>query len=125
MHIFLFLADACLKAILTILPNLEDASAKSELFLESYIKKLLSTLLVVPDNPDRGVVGLLKSLLNVIRQLEWNKLNCNLAILYISVLDLLSSLAKEEYPYHVDKGLYKNVSKLNYVWKGGSSNELR
>ncbi|CAH1102339.1 unnamed protein product [Psylliodes chrysocephalus] len=96
-------ADACLKAILTILPNLEDASAKSELFLESYIKKLLSTLLVVPDNPDRGVVGLLKSLLNVIRQLEWNKLNCNLAILYISVLDLLSSLAKEEYPYHVDK----------------------
>lgn len=96
-------ADACLKAALSILPDVEDFPLKSEPFIVAYIKKFLSVLLVVPDNPDRGVLGLMRSLLNVIRQLEWNKQSCNLGLLYINVLDILSVFAQEEYPYHADK----------------------
>lgn len=86
------------------LPNLEDETAKSETFLLSYLKQFLSTLLVVPDNPEVGVLSLLRTLLNVVRRLDWNKQNCNLATLYTSVVDLLSVMAQEDYPYHVDRG---------------------
>ncbi|XP_056639227.1 VPS35 endosomal protein-sorting factor-like [Diorhabda sublineata] len=96
-------ADACLKAALSIIPDLEDSPSKPESFIVAYIKKFLSVLLVVPDNPDRGVLGLTRSLLNVIRQLDWDKQACNLGLLYINVLDLLSVFAQEEYPYHADK----------------------
>ncbi|CAG9812944.1 unnamed protein product [Phaedon cochleariae] len=96
-------ADACFQAALALLPELEDVSAKSETFLVPYIRQFLSTLLVVPDNPERGVLNLLRNLLNVMAKLEWNKANCSLGILYVSCLDLLSAMAQEDYVYQVDK----------------------
>ncbi|XP_072391687.1 VPS35 endosomal protein-sorting factor-like [Diabrotica undecimpunctata] len=96
-------ADACLKAALTLLLQMKKSEPKSESYFITYIRKFLSTLLVVPDNPDRGVLGLTRSLLNVMRQIDWDKQYCNLGILYVNVLDLLSVFAQEEYPYHVEK----------------------
>ncbi|CAH1997005.1 unnamed protein product [Acanthoscelides obtectus] len=96
-------ADACFKAVLSMLSDLQDVTTKSEIFLSSYIRQVLSTLLVVPDNPERGVLSLLKGLLNVIRDLDWNKQNCVLGSLYVNVIDLLSVMSQEEYSYHVDR----------------------
>ncbi|VEN48574.1 unnamed protein product [Callosobruchus maculatus] len=96
-------ADACFKAVLSMLSDLQDTTVKSETFLSSFIREFLSTLVVVPDNPERGVLILLKGLLNVIRDMDWNKQNCVLGSLYINVLDLLSAMSQEEYPYHVDR----------------------
>lgn len=43
-----------------------------------------------------------------------------LSYLYINVLDLLSTMAQESYPYHVDKGdipqrMYINLKRLNFT----------
>nr|XP_023017945.1 UPF0505 protein C16orf62 isoform X1 [Leptinotarsa decemlineata] len=96
-------ADACLKAALAMLAELSKASSNSEIFLVSYIKQFLSTLLVVPDNPERGVLSLMRGLLNVMRELDWSRPNCTLGMLYISVIDVLTAMAQEDYPYHIDK----------------------
>ncbi|KAG5897769.1 hypothetical protein JTB14_019988 [Gonioctena quinquepunctata] len=96
-------ADACFKAALAMLPDLQDVSSKSETFLVPYIRKFLSTLLIVPDNPERGVLSLTRALLNVMRDLDWNLQNCNLGALYVNVLDLLTAMAQEDYPYHIDR----------------------
>ncbi|XP_074035447.1 VPS35 endosomal protein-sorting factor-like isoform X3 [Leptinotarsa decemlineata] len=96
-------ADACLKAALAMLAELSKASSNSEIFLASYIKQFLSTLLVVPDNPERGVLSLMRGLLNVMRELDWSRPNCTLGMLYISVIDVLTAMAQEDYPYHIDK----------------------
>ncbi|KAJ8925622.1 hypothetical protein NQ315_009466 [Exocentrus adspersus] len=117
-------ADACFKAALAMIPTLEDAPAKAEAFLISYIKTFLSTLLVVPDNPEKGVLSLTRILLNVLREFEWNKQNCGLGTIYVNVIDMLSVMAQEVYPYHVDKvesndSLYgsdpKFISEINNI----------
>ncbi|CAG9859861.1 unnamed protein product [Phyllotreta striolata] len=95
-------ADACFRAALIVLSNLSEASAKSDAFLIQYVKKYLSTLVVVPDNPDRRVLDLLKSLVSVFTECSWIKPEY-LGIIYLSVIDVLTVLAQEEYPYHIDK----------------------
>lgn len=84
--------------------TLQDAFTKTETFLIPYVKNFLSTLLVVPDNPERGVLSLVRILLNVLREFVWNKQQCGLGTIYVSVIDMLSIMAQEIYPYHVDKG---------------------
>ncbi|KRT85255.1 hypothetical protein AMK59_2595 [Oryctes borbonicus] len=67
------------------------------------MKKFLSVLLVVPDSPDRGVLNLTRVLLNSIQNYSWDMQSGTLCYLYMNVLDLLSTMAQELYPYHVDK----------------------
>lgn len=95
-------ADACFKAILSVIPELAPCS-DTELFLLPFVRQFLSTLLIVPDNPERGVLSLTRMLLNVLRGFEWNKPSCCLGLIYINVIDLFSVMAQEVYPYHVDK----------------------
>ncbi|KAI4469029.1 esophageal cancer associated protein [Holotrichia oblita] len=100
-------ADACFKAALSVIPEWSqqenEKNRSNEYFLSSYIKKFLSVLLVVPDSPDRGVLNLIRILLNSIQNYEWDMQSGTLCYLYMNVLDLLSSMAQESYPYHVDK----------------------
>ncbi|CAH0550259.1 unnamed protein product [Brassicogethes aeneus] len=96
-------ADACFKAAFSIIPELQDDHGKCEIFLVPYIKEFLSTLVVVPDNPERGVLSLTRILLNVLRCFEWNKQNGSLTTIYISVIDMMSTMNQEVYPYHIDK----------------------
>lgn len=112
-----FVADACFKAAFSIIPELQDDTGKSELFLLPYIKQFLSTLVVVPDNPEKGVLNLTRILLNVLRGFEWNKQNGSLTSIYISVIDMLSTVSQEVYPYQIDKiesndGLYGSDPKF-------------
>ncbi|XP_046425183.1 VPS35 endosomal protein-sorting factor-like [Neodiprion virginianus] len=101
-------ADACFKAALSLVPEmpktieLDGRQKSSEPYLLSYLSSFLSTLLVVPDSPEHGVLYLMRGLLNAVQRcFEAN--SSSKSYLYLRVLDLLSTVTQENYPYHVDK----------------------
>lgn len=107
-------AEASFKAAWLILPTLKDQMNKKESFLYSYIKQTISTLLVLPDNPkqrglvlsdnsERGVLSVLRLLLNTLRSLDLENDHI-LCLLYIDVINMLSAMAQDELIYQVDKG---------------------
>lgn len=102
-------ADACLKSALSLIPDLpagvevDGKMRSSEPFLVSFICHLLSTLLIVPDSPDQGVMYLTRGLLNVIQHYSWEMNSISRAKVYFSVLDMLVTATQESYPYHVKK----------------------
>lgn len=99
-----FSADSCLKAALPLIPEFCNQEERNyETFITSYICNYMSTLLVVPDSPTTGVLSLTRALLNTLQQINWNNQETVIQ-LYVHVLDLLSVMAQENYPYHVDKG---------------------
>uniref|UniRef100_A0A0C9RKT3 CP062_0 protein n=1 Tax=Fopius arisanus TaxID=64838 RepID=A0A0C9RKT3_9HYME len=101
-------ADACFKAALSLVPEMEktvDIEGRvrnTEPYLVSYLSNFLSTLLVVPDSPEHGVLYLMRGLLNVVQRCfdEHSSLKYQV---YLRVLDLLATVTRENYPYHVDK----------------------
>ncbi|XP_054284650.1 VPS35 endosomal protein-sorting factor-like [Macrosteles quadrilineatus] len=101
--------DGCLKDALSLVPEVPsqlevDGKMKSsEQFLVSYFCQLLSTLLVVPDSPEQGVLYLIRGLLNVLQHYTWDNSSCARAQVYLRALDMLSIAAQETYPYHVKK----------------------
>ncbi|XP_051172865.1 VPS35 endosomal protein-sorting factor-like [Leptopilina boulardi] len=101
-------ADACFKAALSLVPEMPktidiDGRQKStEPCLLSYLSNFLSTLLVVPDSPEHGVLYLMRGLLNAIQRC-FEEHSSTKYYLYLRVLDLLSTYTQENYPYHVDK----------------------
>lgn len=100
-------ADACFKAALSILAEINNDEShnikNSESFIISYLKNLLSTLLVVPDNPEKGVLYLTRGLLNILQQYKWEPNSVSRTILHLHVLDMLTASAQDCYPYHVNK----------------------
>lgn len=101
-------ADACFKAALSLVPempktiDIDGRQKSSESYLLSYLSNFLSTLLVIPDSPEHGVLYLLRGLLNAVQRcFEANALTKS--YLFLRVLDLLSIVTQENYPYHVDK----------------------
>lgn len=115
------IADACFKAAIGLIPELmmhpEEKQRNPENFLISYTRNFLSTLLVVPDSPDRGVLNLVLMLLKTLKGLEWDPKNSSLANLYLDVLNMLSAMAQENYSYHVDKGMY-NIIMEKFIFMG-------
>ncbi|KAF5301140.1 hypothetical protein FQR65_LT08970 [Abscondita terminalis] len=98
-------ADACFKTALKVIPELllDENQKQAETFLVSYVRNFLSVLLTVPDSPDSGVLNCTRILLNTLQSTKWNSGSVILATLYLNVLDMLSAMAQETYPYHVDK----------------------
>ncbi|XP_071450992.1 VPS35 endosomal protein-sorting factor-like [Hetaerina americana] len=117
-------ADACFKAALSLIPEVppymdsvgEGTGGKqrsSEPFLVGYLSQFLSTLLVVPDPPEQGVLYLTRGLLNVVQHYSWlcspgansdaKKGSMSQALVYLNVLQMLSSATQETYLYRVDK----------------------
>ncbi|RZC42930.1 UPF0505 protein C16orf62 -like protein, partial [Asbolus verrucosus] len=96
-------ADACFKAALTTIAELQNGKGQfPEAELLPHVKQFLSILLVVPDNPDCSVLNLTRSLLNVLQGYSWES-NTSLISIFLCVVDVLSVMAREWYPYHVDK----------------------
>ncbi|XP_014211909.1 UPF0505 protein C16orf62 homolog isoform X3 [Copidosoma floridanum] len=101
-------ADACFKAALSLVPempkNLEidGRNQSSEPYLLSYLSNFLSTLLVVPDSPEHGVLYLMRGLLNAVQR-YFDDTSMTKSHLYLRVLDLLSTITQDCYPYHIDK----------------------
>ncbi|KAJ8664206.1 hypothetical protein QAD02_024471 [Eretmocerus hayati] len=101
-------ADACFKAALSLVPempkflDIDGRNRSSEPYLLSYLSNFLSTLLVVPDSPEHGVLYLMRGLLNAVQR-YFDDNNMTKSQLYLRVLDLLSTMNRETYPYHIDK----------------------
>nr|CAD7611689.1 unnamed protein product [Timema genevievae] len=102
-------ADACFKAALSLIPELpktvecDGKPRSSESYLVSYLCHFLSTLLVVPDSPEQGVLYLTRGLLNVLQHYTWEPTSSAKPVVYLHVLDMLSTAAQETYPYHIEK----------------------
>ncbi|CAD1481043.1 unnamed protein product, partial [Heterotrigona itama] len=101
-------ADACFKAALSLLPEMpktmdvDGRRKSSQPYLLSYLSNFLSTLLVVPDSPEHGVLYLTRGLLNAVQRC-FEENTSTKTHLYLRVLDLLSTIVQESYPYHVEK----------------------
>ncbi|KAJ9574992.1 hypothetical protein L9F63_007820, partial [Diploptera punctata] len=102
-------ADACFKAALSLVSDLprtievDGKQRSSEPYLVSYLCHFLSTLLVVPDSPEQGVLYLTRGLLNVLQHYTWEPNSNARAVVYLHVLDMLFAAAQETYPYHIEK----------------------
>ncbi|KAG9477033.1 hypothetical protein GDO78_002428 [Eleutherodactylus coqui] len=102
-------ADAFFRAAVSIVPevpktiNIDGKMRSSEAFLLEFLSNLFSTLLVVPDHPEQGVLFLVRGLLNVIEDYTWEDNSDDKVRIYTSVLHLLAALSQESYLYHIDK----------------------
>ncbi|XP_072043735.1 VPS35 endosomal protein-sorting factor-like isoform X2 [Amphiura filiformis] len=102
-------ADAFFKAAISLIPDvprmlkIDHKVRSTEPLLHAYINNFLSTLLVVPDNPDQGVLYLIRGLVNVIEDYTWENNTDAKAKVYISVICLLSAAAQDQYLYHIDQ----------------------
>ncbi|XP_053393595.1 VPS35 endosomal protein-sorting factor-like isoform X2 [Mercenaria mercenaria] len=101
--------DAFFKASVSLIPEvprvmeMEGKHRSSEPFLVDFISNFVSTLLVVPDNPDSSVLYLLRGLLNILQNYTWEPNSDAKVVVYTRVLAMLSASCQETFPYHIDK----------------------
>ncbi|GAB5583027.1 VPS35 endosomal protein-sorting factor-like isoform X4 [Prionailurus iriomotensis] len=102
-------ADAFFKAAISLIPevpktiNIDGKMRPSESFLLEFLCNFFSTLLIVPDHPEHGVLFLVRELLNVIQDYTWEDNSDDKIRIYTCVLHLLSAMSQETYLYHIDK----------------------
>ncbi|KAK2491621.1 hypothetical protein MC885_001898, partial [Smutsia gigantea] len=102
-------ADAFFKAAISLVPevpkmiNIDGKMRPSESFLLEFLCNFFSTLLIVPDHPEHGVLFLVRELLNVIQDYTWEDSSDDKVRIYTCVLHLLSAMSQETYLYHIDK----------------------
>nr|XP_012421300.1 PREDICTED: UPF0505 protein C16orf62 homolog isoform X3 [Odobenus rosmarus divergens] len=102
-------ADAFFKAAISLIPevpkmiNIDGKMRPSESFLLEFLCNFFSTLLIVPDHPEHGVLFLVRELLNVIQDYTWEDSGDDKIRIYTCVLHLLSAMSQETYLYHIDK----------------------
>ncbi|KAJ7305823.1 hypothetical protein JRQ81_010189, partial [Phrynocephalus forsythii] len=102
-------ADAFFKAAISIVPevpkmiNIDGKMRPSESFLLEFLCNFFSTLLIIPDHPEQGVLFLVRGLLNVIQDYTWEDNSDEKVRIYTNAVHLLSAMGQETYIYHVDK----------------------
>uniref|UniRef100_A0A670K056 VPS35 endosomal protein-sorting factor-like n=1 Tax=Podarcis muralis TaxID=64176 RepID=A0A670K056_PODMU len=102
-------ADAFFKAAISLVPevpktiNIDGKMRSSETFLLEFLCNFFSTLLIIPDHPEQGVLFLVRGLLNVIQDYTWEDNGDDKVRIYTNVVHLLSAMSQETYIYHVDK----------------------
>lgn len=102
-------ADAFFKAAIGLVPevpktiSIDGKLRPSEPFLLEFLCNFFSTLLIVPDHPEHGVLFLVRELLNVIQDYTWEDSSDDKIRIYTSVLHLLSAMSQDTYLYHIDK----------------------
>ena len=102
-------ADAFFKAAISLLSDvpkqitIESKTRSSEQYFFEYVNNLLSTLLIVPDHPEQGVIYLLYGLLNVLQDYSWEEDSDAKTNIYLNTVCLLSASCQECYLYQVYK----------------------
>ncbi|XP_064415213.1 VPS35 endosomal protein-sorting factor-like isoform X1 [Latimeria chalumnae] len=102
-------ADAFFRAAVSLVPEVpkgitvDGKTRPSEGFLFEFLSNFFSTLLVVPDHPEQGVLYLVRGLLNVIQDYTWEDNSDTKVRIYANVLHLLAAISQESYLYHVGK----------------------
>lgn len=103
-------ADACFEAALKCIVELPkqieiDGKSKSiEPYLVSYLKNFLSLLIIAPDSPEMGALYLFRLLVEQVQLYSFE--TGTLIDVYLSVLDTLSIMSQETYPYHMENGKF-------------------
>lgn len=76
--------------------------ASIEKYLNDFLQNMMSTLVVIPDNPEQGVLYLLTGVLNLIeKHFAWENVDIKFSLLVKSLV-ALSALRQEEFLYHVN-----------------------
>lgn len=83
--------------------DIDRKRQSTEPFVCSFFSNLFSTLLVVPDNPDREMLFLIKGVLNAIEEYKWLEGSDYKYRVYMSAICLLSASCQDTYIYKVDK----------------------
>ncbi|KAL1456941.1 hypothetical protein WDU94_001626, partial [Cyamophila willieti] len=100
--------DANVKAALSLVLELNkptnngnlESKPYSDTLVLSYLRQMLSLLIIVPDNPEQSILYLTKALIKVICMYPWCKDTTSKSNALISVLDMLSVARQETYPYY-------------------------
>ena len=102
-------ADSCFKACIKLvndLPTLNstfgslsnhNTSNGLDSFLEFYIGELMSSILLMPDDPEKPPLYLLNGLLNVVNKFPWKSRMDSQCCIYFQAIDLLCAYAQSEY----------------------------
>ncbi|XP_021906119.1 UPF0505 protein C16orf62 homolog [Carica papaya] len=85
--------------------------------LVSSIRKLLSLLVMVPGNPDKGVMYIPKDILSVIRSQSWMTVRMKTRI-FCGIVLLLAALSQRRLPYHAG---HAEIMGNDYLFFGDSS----
>ncbi|KAL9309260.1 putative vacuolar protein sorting-associated protein [Arabidopsis thaliana] len=67
--------------------------------MASVICKLCSLLVMIPGNPEKGVMEILKSIFSATRSSSWATLRVKVKI-FCAIMSLLSTLSQDNLPYH-------------------------
>lgn len=100
-------ADACFFAAVSLISELpktiefEGKMKNTESYLVSFISNFLSTLVIVPDSPEQGVLYLLRTLLDAIKRYPFDSNNTSLPLVHLAIIDMLTTAAQDTYPYHI------------------------
>lgn len=87
-----------------------------EKFLNDYLSNMMSTLLLIPDSPEQGVLYLLTGVLNMINQFNWDNLEIKFNLL-ANALVIFSALEQENYFYSVTNGIFFIILKYKIIMK--------
>lgn len=99
--------DTFLKAAISLIPDMppyEELDGKrvhSEDRLCSYMRSLLSMLVVAPGHPEHGPFYIVQGLLNALPKFPWQANTGVMSKVYIDMLALLCTYAQRRFPYHV------------------------
>ncbi|XP_055850032.1 VPS35 endosomal protein sorting factor-like [Episyrphus balteatus] len=110
-------ADACFETALQLVAELprtieiEGKLKSTEGYLVSYLCNMLSTLIIVPDSPEQGVLYLLRLLLDVLKKFPFDLHSIGPVTVYLHALDMLYIESLDSFPYHIpnvvsNDGLY-------------------
>jgi len=102
-------ADSFFRAAISLLPDvpktieLDNKNKSSEPYFVEYINHLISSLLVVPDHPEHGVMYLVRGLLNALQEYPWEESSDAKCKIYMNAVCLLSASCQETYLYSIKK----------------------
>lgn len=99
--------DTFLKAAISLIPEtptheeIESRRVHTEDRLASYLRSLLSTLVVAPGHPEHGPFYIVQGLLNAMPRFPWQANTAVQTRVYVDILALLCTYAQRKFPYHV------------------------
>lgn len=101
-------ADACFEEALNLVAELPNSikSKSMDSYLISYLTNMLATLVLVPDSPERGVLYLLRLLLDVVPKYPFAANSSGPTKIYLNVLDMLYVESFEEFPFYIPQGWF-------------------
>lgn len=85
------------------LNNLTASMSMIEKYLNDYLSNMMSTLLLIPDSPEQGVLYLLTGVLNMINQFNWENQEIKFNLLSNSLV-IFSALEQEDYLHLIENG---------------------